>query len=299
MSREESAMRMPLITVLTAACAHAHADASSVAKVDHGIAGHTLDAHKRGSRFMNRIAFAAVLAVAAHVAAALADPQPIKGYAEWRVSLDAQGHVTKLESNDRLLDFVHARLDPLVRSWPFIPGALDGTPSPTETNLMVGFTLVPHGTDDYTVRIDSARTGGAFERRSQTPPQYPKTEMHLGKSGFAVLDVKYATDGHVTEVRRADGAPDVAEDFFKASREAVFHWKFEPEIVGGIARAGHVVTPMCFQVVRTSGLPKAPPPSPPACHWTPPGERVALQDGDTLPIDPAARLRDDVTTHAP
>jgi TonB family protein len=248
---------------------------------------------------MFRFAIAAALALGTGAAIADSGAEAHKGHGSWSISLDAGGHIVAMTAHDRLIDGVHEQIDPLVRRWAFIPGAIDGKSVATETNLSVDFTLVPVGEDRYAVRIDSARTGAAIVEKSDKPPKYPRGEISKGKSGLAVLDISYDADGNVLEVEHAKGAPPVSDDFYRAATATARTWKLTPEVVGGRAIAGHIVSPMCFFTVRTLGLPKTMPPAPPACDWIPPGERVALHDGDALALAPAARLRDDVTTHAP
>jgi TonB family protein len=220
--------------------------------------------------------------------------------ASWRVLIDADGHVSSMTANDRLTEAAHAQIDPIVRRWIFIPGHVNGRPAETETSVTVGFTLVDLGNDKYSARIDQATTGGAADIKFRAPPKYPRNEMIKGHSGLAVLDVAYGTDGQVTDVKLADGAPAVADDFVKAASSAIQLWRFSPEVVGGHALAGHVVTPMCFTVERFYGAARPPqtlPPSP-MCEWRPPGSATPLRDGEVMALAPVARLRDDVTTHA-
>jgi TonB family protein len=170
----------------------------------------------------------------------------------------------------------------------------------TETSVTVNFRLVDVGSGKYSVHIDDATTGGAVDVKFRSPPKYPRNEMIKGRSGLAVLDVAYGADGQVTDIRLADGAPAVADDFAKAAISAIRLWKFSPEFVGGHALAGHVVTPMCFTVERRYGTARPPttlPPSP-MCEWRPPGAATPLHDGEVMALAPVARLRDDVTTHA-
>ena len=252
---------------------------------------------------MKKFIEATALGVLAFVASAStctwASDSTLKLQATWRVSIDVDGQIAQMKANDRLTDAVHAQIDPIARRWAFIPGKVDGVPAATETNLSVNFTLVPAGDDRYTLQIDNARTGGAVDSGTRLPPKYPPNEMFKHHSGLAVLDVAYGNDGHVVDVKLVDGAPSVADDFVQSASAAVRHWTISPEIVGGHALAGHVVTPLCFTVERMAGPrpPKTQPPSP-VCDWKPAGARAPLHDGEALAIAPAARLRDDVTTHA-
>ena len=220
--------------------------------------------------------------------------------ASWRVLIDADGHVSSMTANDRLTEAAHAQIDPIVRRWAFIPGQIDGRPVDTETSVTVSFILVDVGDDKYSVHIDQATTGGAPDIKFRSPPKYPRNEIIKGRSGLAVLDVAYGTDGQVTDIELADGAPAVADDFVKAASTAIRLWRFSPEVVGGHALAGHVVTPMCFTVERTYGAARPPQTLPPApmCEWRPPGSAAPLRDGEVMALAPVARLRDDVTTHA-
>jgi TonB family protein len=250
-------------------------------------------------KFIEAAAFGVLAFVASASTCVSASDSTLKLQAAWRVSIDADGYVVQMKANDRLIDAVHAEIDPIARRWMFVPGQVDGLPVATETNLSVDFTLVPVGDDRYTVHIDDARTGGAVDSGTESPPKYPRTEMIKVRSGLAVLDVAYGLDGHVTDVKLVDGAPSVADDFVQSASAAVRHWTFSPEVVGGHALAGHVVMPMCFTIVRDYG-PRPPKTLPDSamCDWTPPGAHAPRHDGQALAIAPAVRLRDDVTTHA-
>jgi len=209
----------------------------------------------------------------------------------WSVSLDAAGHVTRLEPSDKTLaDAVRLPLDKAIRSWQFIPGSVDGQPAATDTTLALDITLVPFGDDKFALRVDDARTGGDVTTKGiRVPPKYPATAIRHNRQGMVVLKVDYDPTGHVLAANPHEGAPVVAAELTTSAARAVKRWMFSPEIVGGHALAGSVIVPICFEMV---GFGKPMPRT--ACEWVPPGAHRGLHENDVLAIEPAAKLQTDV-----
>jgi TonB family protein len=212
----------------------------------------------------------------------------------WAVSLDADGRVAKLETNDKALpDAIRTPLDGAIRKWQFVPGTINGQPVPTQTMLTLDVTLVPVGEDKYALRVDDARTGGDISAKNMHQiPKYPREAIRHHRQGFVVLKVDYDAKGHVLATSLHAGAPAVDDDFRIAAERAVKSWSFTPEVVGGRALAGSAIVPMCFNLIEMGGGVKTL-----DCQWIPPGARGGLRDGEVLAIEPAARLKTDIVGH--
>lgn len=228
--------------------------------------------------------------------AAAKDGEPVSLRLSWRVSLDAQGHVTQLQAKpDKRVERMTAVRDSVekkIRSWQFTPGAVNGVPQATETNLVVTTTLLPRSGDDYEIRIDEARTGAEIAKVQV--PRYPQGAARNGTSGLVVLRIEFDADGKVTSALADKDETKAAAALIKASLDAVKTWTFQPERVAGRGVAGTTELPMCFQVVPLVGL-RAP--EVPRCEWKPKGYRGALAQGEALAIDPVAKLATDVVDH--
>ena len=104
----------------------------------------------------------------------------------WKMSLDANGKPVALALQPgRAREALGRILESAIRQWEFTPGAINGKPAPTETNLFVGLTLSPKDDrDGYTVRIDRVGTGAGIGRITQLPY-------------FSVTQAAKARKGHV------------------------------------------------------------------------------------------------------
>lgn len=213
----------------------------------------------------------------------------------WLVSLDAAGHVAKIEAGDKtLIDAVRMPLGEAIRRWQFVPGMLDGKPAPTDTTLTVDISLVPHGEDKYAVRVDDARTGGDVPVQGiRKAPKYPPAAIQHHRQGMVVLKVDYDASGHVVAANMHENAPAVAPELAKSAQQAVKAWIFAPEVVGGHPLAGSAIVPICFEIFPSGTLR----PRHMNCAWTPPGSQSTLHDADVLAIEPAAKLQTHVVGH--
>lgn len=207
----------------------------------------------------------------------------------WNVSLDAQGHVVKLEQASQVKAVLSEPLAHAIRDWQFEPGHIDGVAAPTETTLQVGVTLEPMGRDGYVVRVDSAMTGGSLAKaRSPRVPASFLRSASAGISALAVVEARYDANGKVIAAELAPGAPKVDRTVGKVAIDAVRGWTFQPERVGGQGVAAAAYVPICFQAGPEG---RATPPCP---EWTPPGARAAVGNGGSFALEPAATLKSDV-----
>jgi TonB family protein len=223
-----------------------------------------------------------------------ADGDP-KIHPRWALTIDASGHVTALDSiGNPPVPAVRAPLENAIRGWHFQPGTIDGKPAETKTTFSLDLSLVEHGSDQFALRVDDARTGSdlTFEGFHHSTPKYPSDAMNHHRDGMVVLRIDYDGKGHVIATRLQDGAPEVDASFVRSAQEAARRWTFSPEIVGGHGLAGSTIVPICFADYR-----RRTPQEAPKCAWTPPEGHGSLGDGAVVAIDPAARLETDVVGH--
>jgi len=250
---------------------------------------------------MKRFALTLALASMAFTASAFADdkaPDAIPLSLSWQLSIDAQGHVAKLvatpDKRAERMPQVREAVEKRIREWQFVPGAVDGQPQATETVLSVSTTLLAQHGDDYQIRIDDARTGAAILKTQ--PPRYPTDAVRSGASGLVVMHVDFDGNGKVTAAQADTNETKAVASLVKAALDGVKTWTFQPERVGGHGIAGSTMLPVCFQVMPVGFMgPNAH--RPPPCAWTPAGHRGALAQGESIGINPVARLATDVIDH--
>jgi len=232
---------------------------------------------------------------AAHAAEKAADPVRL-GFA-WKLSLDAQGHVTQLTAitNKRAdsVPQVRERIEQTIRSWAFVSGTVDGTPAPTDTHLSVSISLVPNDENSYRIRFDDVRTGGSILKAA--PPHYPPSAVRDRKTGMVVLRVEYDANGKTASAVLDPSSPPVDKSLVEASIDVVKKsWTFQPELVAGHGLPGTQVLPICYAIfdmpVRSSNPAQG-------CQWNPPGGRASISQGESLAVNPAAHLANDVVDH--
>lgn len=238
------------------------------------------------------VATLATLAASSTVFAAGKDSLHVKASTTWNVSLDAEGHVVKLEQTSHVKPLLSEPLERAIRSWEFLPGHVDGVAAATETTLQVGITLDPVGEKGYAVRVDSVNMGGGFAKTNA--PHFPASALRGGSKGMAalaVVEARYDEAGKVIAAELAPGAPKVDRAIGNAAVKSVQGWTFQPESVGGHGLAATVYVPICFTVAPQGNK------APDCPSWTPPGAHVAVADGGSFAPEPAATLKSDVIGH--
>jgi TonB family protein len=200
---------------------------------------------------------------------------------QWRLSLDTDGKIESLTPAD--LDFlpeVRKQIEPIVRTWHFTPGKLDGRPAPTETTLGVGVAFGAESTNAirYHVRIVSAGTGGSYKH--VVAPRYPGTSPRPHAEGEVMLRVKYDTEGTITSVRSVPemSADGISPRLIDAAIDAVKQWTFRPETVAGHGVASEVLVPICFNLREEP------------CHWKPRPDKRPIQSGQALALSSVVGL---------
>ena len=227
------------------------------------------------------------VALIANLHAGDKSPESIRVELGWRVCLDTRGHPVSLQAipNERVnrVPQIRARLEREIRSWQFRPGTLDGIPEPTDTALYVRATLSAAPNDTIHIRVDSANTG--VDREKMVVPHYPGVARTMKIVGEVVLRVGYDASGNVTSTELEPGGPKADRSLVDASTQAARKWKFRPDSIGGHAIAGYVITPFCYNLRYRygGGIPGK-------CDWKLPGSRQTLRDGETLALNPSAKL---------
>ena len=188
-------------------------------------------------------------------------PDSFDAQLQWTLGLDADGKVTSLSPTDaRFLPAMRKQVEPVVRTWHFTPGKVDGQPAPTETTLRVGVALESTNASQYHGRITFATTGSTYLH--VVKPKYPQSAQHSRHEGAIMLLVEYDADGLVTSVRDVPdmGTAKVEPVLIDAAIEAVKHWTFRPETVAGRGVASSALAPICFKLRGDS------------CNWNTPRE---------------------------
>jgi hypothetical protein len=214
---------------------------------------------------------------------------------QWKMSLDAGGHVTSLEPKSKTIDAVREKLEPVVRGWEFEPGTVNGQPSATDTLLSVQIALLPSADGkSYGVRLDDVRTGG-YVSGTATPPAFPASEarklMDNGKFARLILEVSYDASGKATSVDLATGSTVSKGRLVELAKEAVSSWSYQPELVAGIGVAGSVMVPICYTVSSSRQQAEH---DAQKCQWTQPGSKATVAEGESLALESSVHLKSDV-----
>ena len=203
----------------------------------------------------------------------------------WNFEVDADGHVTRLDTSDKRVPSLHDRLEKEIRGWHFRPGQVNGQPATTESKLYVSLDLESKGGDMYAVRVAGVSTGGGYDKI--VTPNYPETALAARRQGVVVLKVRYAENGRVISVVPYEDGPQADASLVRAAIGAVKKWTFEPEIVDGHPMMNDVLVPVCFELGQ-AGVPHA------NCDWKKPGITIGMATDHAVALDPAAKLLTDV-----
>jgi hypothetical protein len=209
-------------------------------------------------------------------------PQAEVVQATWQVALDAKGDVTDVIARSSEMPKLYSKLEPVLRTWKFKPGQIDGQATETRTFLHLVLRLETKG-NEVDVRVLGAATGGSYGH--VTRPAFPDLPGWGRKEGGVMLRVHYDESGKVTsaEPYEADQRPD---PFVQAAKSSVMSWTFSPETVGGHAIASDVLVPICYQL--------SPYREPASCKHRNPATGKAMTGSESLALNPAATLQTDV-----
>jgi len=226
---------------------------------------------------------------AAHAATSADAPIPVA--LGWRVSLDAQGHVTQLQPiPDERIDrvpVIRKKLEEAIHTWNFMPGIVNGHPQPTDTALFVRAELALTNDRTTRIRIIDADVGGSIAKSAA--PRYPGKAIRHHETGEVVLKVSYDAEGKPTDIEPVPDSPAKSKALIEASVTAVRSWTFQPEVVGGHALAGTSVVPICYTLNA-----RHPSRQEDKCDWKAHGSDRALDNGEALALNPAAKLLTEV-----
>lgn len=221
--------------------------------------------------------------------------EPIQLTLGWTLALDAQGHVERMSAipNERAdrVPQIRTRLEQEIRGWDFVSGTVDGRPAATETVLSATVTLQPAAAESFRVVFDDVRTGGRIAK--SVPPKYPLAAVKRHETGMVVLRVDYDADGKVRSARVDPDSPKAPQRLIDASLAAVTQWSFQPERVEGHGVPGTQSLPVCF-ALSLVGSRHPPPP----CAWNPPGRHSPVGEGQSVALNPTARLVNEVVGRA-
>ena len=210
-------------------------------------------------------------------------------WCEAQMSLDASGKVTSLEfsgknGND---DPIAKKMAPVIRSWSFVPGSVNGVPAQTETTLTLHLRTVKSLDGNYGLRVLDAHTGAA-SLGSMAPPKYPHEALINGLEARVIAAVSVGTDGVPTKVEIAGisitsgGDHASRRQFETALSKSAMIWRIRPEVVGGHPVAAQFRVPVDFCLGTASPCMRV-------------KEEVIAEDGSapmnrTVPLDSQVKL---------
>lgn len=225
-------------------------------------------------------------------ARANSEPRAIEVYAEWKLSVDAEGRVTSLNFRPgQVQGGLQDKLESAIRGWSFKPGAINGRPAETSTTLIVNMSALPKPDDQgYEVTITRVRTGGAIAKIREVPSfsqSQVRTAMRGSKNPLVLVRVTYDASGKPENVEIAEDSPVRKGSFAQSAMSAVRTWTFDPERVAGQGLRASVLVPICFKPM-TSGD------SSPACERDDVPEGASTDLGQSLALDSSITLESDV-----
>ncbi len=174
-----------------------------------------------------------------------------------RLSLDASGKVTALEFNGKNGDSdpIAQKLAPVIRTWSFVPGSVNGVPMATETTLSLHLQTLKTGDGTYALRILDAHTGTVTTKAP--PPEYPNDALREETEASVIAVVSVGVDGvpariEIAGIRTTNGKDHATDKMFEtAVIEMAKTWRFRPEVVGGRAVTAQIKIPVEFCVNPT------------------------------------------------
>ncbi|MBO9663652.1 energy transducer TonB [Dokdonella sp.] len=215
----------------------------------------------------------------------------------WNITVDADGRVTRLDSEGKLVPDLKDRLEREIRTWRFKPGTINGQAAATESRLYVALQATPIDDERSALHVIRAATGGGYGK--MVPPRYPAASVSARRQGLVLLQVHYDENGQVVESALYEKAPQADKALVDAAIAAVKRWTFAPEVVGGRPLASTALVPVCFSL-HGAGI------RPPKCDWERPGEsaanasRIAAAADDTTPaFDSALKFETAVAGRTP
>lgn len=184
-------------------------------------------------------------------AAAFTTPAHAYDYELWlkaELRIDAEGRVEALEWRETRdgARLIADRLEPVVRSWEFEPGRLNGTAAVTDTFLTVQ--VLGEDQEDGGVSLSLGKVGTGAVLDTSTPPRYPIHEARNGNSAELVATLDVSPDGsvRVADVQVEASRRGSGKAFVESVREVAVEWKPSLERVGGVPVAASLRVPVQF-----------------------------------------------------
>jgi len=181
-----------------------------------------------------------LLWLAAAVApAGILHPAPGAARAFVRVEVDEQGVIQSMHFREGTGERLQAILRERVQSWRFDPATAGGHPARAQTTITIDLKA---GADGQSLEIAAISAGVAMSYVSV--PQYVPGPKKM--QGNVVLRCRVTADGrcHDISVEQAT-AP---EKLQKSAMKSLADWRFETEVVSGVAVESWVLIPFCFSL---------------------------------------------------
>jgi TonB family protein len=216
------------------------------------------------------------------IIARAAGNESIEKNIEWTLSLAADGKIESMKPVDREnLPEVRKQIEPIVRTWHFTPGKINGQPAPTKTtlNVAVRFDADAANPQSYRAHIASASTGPKY--RHLVAPHYPTAAMRSHDEGEVMLRVTFDADGHVISAKNVPqmSADHISPLLVDAAIDGVKKWTFRTETVGGRGVASEALVPVCFMMSPTS-----------ECHWRSQPDKKPIRSGEAIALSSVVGL---------
>ncbi|MGB0134610.1 energy transducer TonB, partial [Dokdonella sp.] len=214
-------------------------------------------------------------------------------YAEWKMSLRADGKIAALELKPgRVRDVLRNELETAIRLWEFEPGSVNGVNAATDTTLIVQLTISPNADGDgFSIVVDRAETGGAIETTGRMPAiswaQAQGMKRDKGAKNLLVLLITYDESGVPEQIEVADESPIEKGLLVSDAIEAVRTWRFDPEHIDGKGLRARALVPICYEF-DTSDRSAA------GCEWNSPYGNKAVPGRDSIVLDSSVTLKSDV-----
>lgn len=166
--------------------------------------------------------------------------------AQLRIGEDGQVQQLEWQGLGDTSRLITERLEPMIESWAFEPGRIDGAPAVTDTFLTLQVLGDEHDDGSVALSLGRVRTGALLA--TVTPPRFPMRDARNGNSAHLVATLDIAADGRITvadvkvEATRAGGG----ERFVEALKEVAVQWTPTLERVGGVPVATRMEIPVQF-----------------------------------------------------
>jgi hypothetical protein len=266
----------------------------------------------------------AISALAIHPALGAETAATLEMSADGEVQIAADGSVSDYRLQSKLVPTVAELVDKDVRGWRFEPVVVDGVPVVAKTTMHLALKAEP--VDDkgsYRIRIVNVRFGEPRRNGQMRPPRYPVEAIreHLGAK--VLLAVRLDETGKVVDAQAYQTSLDMrwnsendAERWRKlfehASIAAARNWHYDlSETINGKTIGTSAIVPIIFSLNNVAGSqpqegtwkayqagPLHPAPWMNTKMLADAGELSSLRDDESVSLDSAFRLKDDVVGKA-